>query len=47
MSNDADISVSDAVISYGRKRIVHGVSLTARAGDLTVLVGPNGCGKST
>ena len=47
MSNDADISVSDAVISYGRKRIVHGVSLTARAGELTVLVGPNGCGKST
>lgn len=45
--NGVDVSVHDAVLSYGRKQIVHGVSLTARAGELTVLVGPNGCGKST
>lgn len=27
--------------------ILHGVSLTARAGEVTTLLGPNGCGKST
>lgn len=27
--------------------ILHGVDLTARAGEVTTLIGPNGCGKST
>ncbi|WJY67332.1 ABC transporter ATP-binding protein [Corynebacterium auris] len=27
--------------------VLHGVDLTARAGEVTTLIGPNGCGKST
>jgi ABC-2 type transport system ATP-binding protein len=32
---------------YGRTRILDGVHLTARAGEVVAIVGANGCGKST
>ena len=32
---------------YGRQTVVHGVSLTLRAGEVLALVGANGAGKST
>ena len=32
---------------YGGREILHGVTLTARKGEVLALVGPNGCGKST
>lgn len=35
------------VAGYGRVEILHGVSLEARAGEVTCVFGPNGCGKST
>lgn len=32
---------------YGKKEILHGVSLQAERGKITGIIGPNGCGKST
>lgn len=32
---------------YGRVEILHDVSMTANAGEVTCIFGPNGCGKST
>lgn len=32
---------------YGRVQILHDVSMTANAGEVTCIFGPNGCGKST
>nr|WP_233253415.1 heme ABC transporter ATP-binding protein [Paracoccus binzhouensis] len=34
-------------VSLGRKEILHGVSVEARAGEITAIVGPNGSGKTT
>ena len=37
----------DITVSLSRKPVLHGVSLTARAGQVTAIVGPNGSGKTT
>lgn len=43
-----ELVASDIVAGYGSgPEIVKGVSLTARPGTVTTLLGPNGCGKST
>ena len=34
-------------VRMGKKEILKGVSLTAREGQVTGIIGPNGCGKST
>jgi iron complex transport system ATP-binding protein len=41
------ISASNLSVSLSGKAIVHGVSLEAKAGELTAIVGPNGSGKTT
>jgi ABC-type branched-subunit amino acid transport system ATPase component len=41
------LDVHGLVAGYGGLPIVNGVSLTAEAGRVTVVIGPNGCGKST
>jgi ABC-type multidrug transport system ATPase subunit len=41
------ISARDLTKSYGRRRILDGLSLTAHAGEVTLLVGSNGAGKTT
>lgn len=41
------IDVQDVSVSIGRKPIVTGVSFSARAGEVTAIVGPNGSGKTT
>ena len=41
------ITARNLTVSLSGKTIVHGVSLEARAGQLTAIVGPNGSGKTT
>jgi heme ABC exporter ATP-binding subunit CcmA len=41
------ITARDLTKRYGRKQVLRGLSLTARPGEITVLVGENGAGKST
>jgi iron complex transport system ATP-binding protein len=41
------IEVRDLHFAYGHIPVLHGVSFTARTGEVCGLFGPNGCGKST
>jgi iron complex transport system ATP-binding protein len=41
------ITARNLTVSLSGKTIVHGVSLDAKAGQLTAIVGPNGSGKTT
>ncbi|WNM31801.1 ATP-binding cassette domain-containing protein [Streptomyces sp. Li-HN-5-11] len=41
------LRAEEITVSFGRRRALDGVSLTAEAGRVTGLIGPNGAGKST
>ena|SRR5690625_4402873 len=41
------IEVKDITKSFGRKRVLNGVSFTANKGEITCLIGVNGVGKTT
>jgi len=41
------LEVRDVDAVYGKSHVLHGVSLTARAGEVVSLLGRNGAGKST
>ena len=41
------VRIESASKSFGRKRVLDGVSLEARQGQITGLIGPSGCGKTT
>ena len=41
------ITARDIRVSLGKVEILHGVDLTAHAGQVTCIIGPNGCGKTT
>ncbi|WP_377290332.1 heme ABC transporter ATP-binding protein [Rhizobium sp. SG2393] len=41
------LEARDLSLFLGKKHVLDGVSFTARAGALTAIVGPNGCGKTT
>jgi sn-glycerol 3-phosphate transport system ATP-binding protein len=43
----ADIAIKNVTKSYGSTKVIHGVSIDIRDGELIVIVGPSGCGKST
>jgi ABC-2 type transport system ATP-binding protein len=40
-------SIRDAVRVYGARTAVDGVTVEVHSGEITMLVGPNGCGKTT
>ncbi|WP_433435627.1 ABC transporter ATP-binding protein [Nonomuraea sp. CA-141351] len=39
--------VEDLAAGYGDARVLHGVSLTVREGEICAILGPNGAGKTT
>src|SRR5699024_3342774 len=41
------IEVKDVIKSFGRKKVLKGVSFTANKGEITCLIGVNGVGKTT
>lgn len=46
-AGDEALVIEDLVTGYGQLRVVRGLSLRCRAGELTVLLGRNGAGKTT
>ena len=47
MASEAALELRDVHAAYGSKEVLHGVDVSARAGEVVGLVGPNGCGKTT
>ncbi|KIN73249.1 ABC transporter ATP-binding protein [Sulfitobacter guttiformis] len=43
----SDITLENVTLSFGDTEVLHGLSLTAKAGQTTALVGASGAGKST
>lgn len=41
------IEIDNVTMAWGRRRVLDGVSLTVNAGDVIVITGPNGGGKTT
>jgi len=41
------LEVRDIDVAYGKAKILHGLSLTAKAGEILCLLGRNGAGKTT
>jgi len=41
------LELKDICSGYGKKEVLHGISMILDRGELVSVVGPNGCGKST
>lgn len=42
-----ELKICDISAGYGRRCVLSGVTLTVKSGEITVLLGENGCGKTT
>ena len=47
MENDILLKVDNITSGYGKKEVLHGVSLIIQKGEIVSIIGPNGSGKST
>ena len=47
MADNAGLVVTDLQAGYGRREVLRSISFTLRPGQVTVLLGANGAGKST
>jgi multiple sugar transport system ATP-binding protein len=43
----ASVAFNNILKSYGKTKVIHGISFDITDGEFVVLVGPSGCGKST
>ncbi len=41
------IKITDITKRFGERKVLHGVSMEVRPGQLVALIGPSGCGKTT
>lgn len=42
-----ELAVQDLQVGYGERTIIDGLELAIPSGEITCIVGPNACGKST
>ena len=41
------LSATELAVAYGSRPVLHGLDVEVPDGEMTVIVGPNACGKST
>ncbi|WP_307861817.1 ABC transporter ATP-binding protein [Nocardioides sp. SYSU D00065] len=46
-SSPPRLEIQELTLGYGDREVVHGLDLVIAPGEVTVIVGPNACGKST
>ena len=47
MSGNSEVRVENLVVERGGKRVIHDISFSVAAGEVTTLLGANGAGKSS